>query len=105
MLAALATGIFDLALGCALHRPVQPFRPIGRYGVFLAAGFGGSDDLCLGQPQFVTPALDVQPRRPALPPAGQSDGVEAQRCQQLPENLIGNRLARLRALLLLYWFT
>ena len=50
-------------------------------------------------------ALDVQPGRPALPPAGQGVGLEAQRVEQVPENLIGNRLARLRALLLLYWFT
>jgi hypothetical protein len=73
--------------------------------MLLAAGLGRSDDLRLGQPQFVAPALDVQPGRPALPPAGQGGGVEAQRVEQIPENLIGNRLARLRALLLLYWFT
>ena len=73
--------------------------------MFLTAGLGGSDDLRLGQAKFVAPALDVQPRRPALPPAGQGGGIEAQRCQQFPENLIGYACARLRALLLLYWFT
>ena len=73
--------------------------------MFLAAGRGRGDDFRLGQTQFVAPALDVQPGRPALPPAGQGGGIEAQRRDQLSENLIGNRLARLRALLLLYWFT
>ena len=73
--------------------------------MFLAAGLGRGDDLRLAQPQFVAPALDVQPGRPALPPAGQGGGVEAQRVEQFSENLIGNALARLRALLLLYWFT
>jgi hypothetical protein len=56
--------------------------------MFLAGGFGRGDDLRLGQPQLVAPALDVQPWRPALPPAGQGGWVEAQRCQQIPENLI-----------------
>ena len=71
----------------------------------MAGCLGSGDDLRLGQPQLVAPALDVQPGRPALPPAGQGDGVEAQRLKQIPEDLIGNRSARLRALLLLYWFT
>ena len=73
--------------------------------MFLTAGLGGGDDLGLGQPQLVAPALDVQPGRPAFPPAGQGVGVEAQRVQQVPKNRIGNRLARLRALRLLYGFT
>ena len=73
--------------------------------MFLAAGLSRGDDLRLGQAQLVPPALDVQPGWPALPPAGQGVGVEAECCEQVPENLIGNRLARLRALLLLYWFT
>jgi len=73
--------------------------------MLVARVFGRGDDLRLGQPQFVAPALDVQPGWPALPPTGQGGGVEAQRIEQLTENLIGNRLARLRALLLLYWFT
>ena len=88
-------GVVVQARGHALHDA----------GRLLAARLGGSDDFRLGQAQFVAPALDVQPGGPALPPAGQSGGVQAQRCQQVPENLIGNRLARLRALLLLYWFT
>jgi hypothetical protein len=73
--------------------------------MLLAAGLGRGDDLRLGQAQLVTPALDMQPGRPALPPAGQGGGVEAECREQLPENLIGYARARLRALLLLYWFS
>ena len=73
--------------------------------MLIAGGLGRSDNLRLGQAQLVAPALDVQPGRPALPPAGQGGGVEAQRAEQVPENLIGYAFARLRALLLLYWFT
>ena len=73
--------------------------------MFLAGCLGRGDNLRLGQAKLVAPALDVQPGRPALPPAGQGGGVEAQRCQQVPENFLGNAFARLRALLLLYWFT
>jgi hypothetical protein len=36
---------------------------------------------------------------------GRAVGIEAQRVEHFPEKLIGNRRARLRALLLLYWFT
>jgi hypothetical protein len=73
--------------------------------VILAAGLGDCDDLRLAEPQLVTPALDVEAWRPALPPAGEGAGVEAQRCEQVPEEFLGDRLARLRVLLLLYWFT
>ena len=57
--------------------------------MLLAGDFGRSDDFCLGQPQFVAPALDMQAGRPTLPPAGQGGGVEAQRVEQIPENFIG----------------
>jgi hypothetical protein len=73
--------------------------------VIRAASPGDGDNLVLAEPQLVAPALDVEPWRPALPPAGQGIGVEAQRCEQVSEEILGDRLARLRALLLLYWFT
>ena len=66
---------------------------------------GQGRHLRLGQAQFVAPALDVQPGRPTLPPAGQGRGVKAQRVEQRSEEFLEDRLARLRALLLLYWFT
>jgi hypothetical protein len=48
----------------------------------------------------------VGPGWPALPPNGQiAVGIDAQRSQQLLEKSIKLSLARLRALLLLYWFT
>jgi hypothetical protein len=45
----------------------------------LARVFRRRDDLCPGQPQFVSPTLDVQPWWPTLPSAGQRGWVQAQR--------------------------
>ena len=66
---------------------------------------GHGKDRVFVEAQIVTPAPDMLAGRPALPPAGQGSGVQAQRPEQFPEKLLGDGLARLRALLLLYWFT
>jgi len=60
------------------------------------------EDLIFAKTQIVAPAADMLAGRPALPPTGQSGGVEAQRAEQFREKIIRNR--RARALLLLYWF-
>ena len=60
------------------------------------------DDRSLVEAQIVAPAANMLAGWPALPPAGQGGGVEAQRLEQLFEKIIRNGLARLRALLLLY---
>ena len=73
--------------------------------MLLARGFCCLEDLRGGEPQLVAPTLDVQPGWPALPPARQGGCIEAQRVEQLAEKLIRDRRARLRVLLLLYWFT
>ena len=73
--------------------------------MLLAGCPGQRHDFRLGQPEVIAPALDVQPWRPALPPAGQGSGIEAQCCQHVSEKLIRDRRAGLRALLLLYRFT
>ncbi len=72
----------------------------------ITPGRGGDlDNPILGKPEIVDPSADMQAGRPALPPAGQGGGIEAQRRNQFPEKLIGDRLARLRVLLLLYGFS
>jgi hypothetical protein len=72
----------------------------------IAPGLGGYlKDPILGQPEVIDPSPNVQLRWPALPPAGQGVGVEAQRQKQLCKELIKIGIARLRVLLLLYWFT
>ena len=73
----------------------------------IAPGLGGGlDDPVFGQPEIIEPAAHMQPGGPALPPGGERlVGIEAQRTQQLCEEPIKIGIARLRVLLLLYWFT
>jgi len=67
---------------------------------------GDFDDPRLRQPEIIDPAAHIGPCWPALPPGGQGGvGGEAQRDEQFCEKPIKINLARLRVLLLLYWFT
>ena len=70
------------------------------------SGFGGGlDDPILGEAEIIDPAADMGSGWPALPPGGQGAvRIKAQRGQQLCEETIKIDLARLRILLLLYWF-
>ena len=67
--------------------------------------FGHSEDRIFVEAQIVAPAADMLAGRPALLPAGQGGGIVVPGPDQFPEEFLGDRLARLRALLLLYWFT
>ena len=89
----------------ALHDAIQRLGSIGWFRVVLARGLGHLDDVHLAEPELIPPALDVQTGWPALPPPGQGGRIEAQRREQVPEKPIRDALARLRALLLLYWFS
>ena len=73
--------------------------------MFTPGCHGDGDDLVLAQPQLFPPALDMQPWWPALPPARQGGGIEAQRAEKLCEKSIKIGVACLRILLLLYRFT
>ena len=73
----------------------------------IAPGLGGDlDDRGFGQAEVIDPAANVRPCWPALPPGRERlVGIDAQRLQQLCEEPIKLGIARLRVLLLLYWFT
>ena len=67
---------------------------------------GGLDDPVLGQPEIIAPTAHMGPGWPALPLGGEDAvRIKAQRGQQLCEKMIKIDLARLRILLLLYWFS
>ena len=97
---------FRLAPGCTLHDAIQRLGPIRRGRVGVPRGRGRRNDLRLGQTKIDLPPPDVFPGRPALPPAGQGAArIEAQRREQRAKKIFIAARARLRALLLLYWFT
>ena len=64
------------------------------------------DDPFPRQPEIIYPAAHMGAGGPALPPGRQgSIGGKAQRREQFCEEPIKFGLARMRFLLLLYWFT
>jgi hypothetical protein len=100
------SGLFiRLALGNALHDPIQCFWPIWWLGVFVARRLGRLEGFRLRQLEIGLPASNMLKGWPALPPAWQrSVRIEAQRYEQLSKKIIEIRFARPRVLLLLYWF-
>jgi len=69
--------------GGALHGTVERLGPVRRVGVVVARFPGHGEDCLRLKPEIVVPAPDMLASRPALPPAGQRGGVEAQRSEQL----------------------
>ena len=95
-----------IAPGGALHRAVECLGAVWR-GRVVPPGFRGSfDDTVFGQAEIIDPPTHMGLGWPALPPGWQGAvRIDAQCVQQLCEKSIKIDLARLRILLLLYWFS